>query len=139
MNHDSTTVAVVGLGYVGLPLALAFGRELPTIGFDISSTKVDAYRKGVDPTGEMDAALFVRADQLQYTTDAARIGAADRVVVAVPTPVDDAHQPDLTPVIKATETVGRNLKRGAIVEAWEAWGLTKATCRNITGSCIISG
>jgi len=104
MNHDSTTVAVVGLGYVGLPLALAFGRALPTIGFDISSAKVDAYRKGVDPTGEMDAALFVHADQLQYTTDAARIGAADRVVVAVPTPVDDAHQPDLTTVIKATET-----------------------------------
>jgi len=124
------TVAVVGLGYVGLPLALAFGRELPTIGFDISPEKVDAYRKGYDPTGEMDDCLFVRARHLQYTTDASRIREADFVVVAVPTPVNNAHQPDLSPVVKATETVGRNLKPGAIVifESTVYPGVTEDEC-----------
>ncbi len=124
------TVAVVGLGYVGLPLALAFGRELPTIGFDISSYKIAAYQKGYDPTGEMDGELFVRASQLQYTTDASRIREADFVVVAVPTPVNEAHQPDLTPVVKATETVGRNLKPGAIVifESTVYPGVTEEEC-----------
>jgi len=124
------TVAVVGLGYVGLPLALAFGREMPTIGFDISPEKVEAYRKGFDPTGEMDDELFVRATHLDYTTDAARISEADFVVVAVPTPVNNAHQPDLTPVVKATETVGRNLKPGAIVvfESTVYPGVTEDEC-----------
>jgi len=124
------TVAVVGLGYVGLPLALAFGRVMPTVGFDIVADKVEAYRKGYDPTGEMDDELFVRAEQLQYTTETARIKEADFVVVAVPTPVDDAHHPDLTPVVRATETVGRNLKHGAIVvfESTVYPGVTEDVC-----------
>jgi len=124
------TVAVVGLGYVGLPLALAFGREMTIIGFDISQEKIDAYRKGYDPTGEMDDELFVRAEHLAYTNDATRIKEADFVVVAVPTPVDDAHQPDLTPVIRATETVGRNLKEGSIVvfESTVYPGVTEDVC-----------
>jgi len=109
------TVAIVGLGYVGLPLALAFGRVMTTIGFDISTEKVNAYRRGYDPTGEMGDDLFMRAGQLEYTTQASDIVNADFVVVAVPTPVDAAHQPDLTPVVKASETVGRNLKAGATV------------------------
>jgi len=107
---NNKTVAVVGLGYVGLPLALAFGRVMPTIGFEISEEKVNAYREGYDPTGEMDNELFVRAERLSYTTNPADIGEADFIVVAVPTPVDNAHTPDLTPVIKASETAGRNLK-----------------------------
>ncbi|MDX8391167.1 MAG: nucleotide sugar dehydrogenase [Mariprofundaceae bacterium] len=124
------TVAIVGLGYVGLPLALAFGRELATIGFDISPEKIEAYRKGYDPTGEMDDALFVRAEKLAYTDDAARIKEGDFVVVAVPTPVDNAHQPDLTPVVRATETVGKNLKPGAIVvfESTVYPGVTEDVC-----------
>jgi len=124
------TVAVVGLGYVGLPLALAFGRVMPTIGFEISQIKVDAYRDGYDPTGEMAVELFERAVQLSYTTDAADIAKADFVVVAVPTPVDEGHKPDLTPVVKATETVGRNLKKGAIVifESTVYPGVTEEVC-----------
>ena len=124
------TVAVVGLGYVGLPLALAFGRELATIGFDISPEKIEAYRQGYDPTGEMGDALFARARHLEYTTDAARIAEADFVVVAVPTPVDNAHQPDLTPVVRASETVGRHLKQGAIVvfESTVYPGVTEDVC-----------
>jgi len=128
MNNE--TVVVVGLGYVGLPLALAFGRVMPTIGFEISSEKVKAYKKGFDPTDEMADDLFVRAKKLEYTTSASDIKKADFVVVAVPTPVDSAHQPDLTPVIKATETVGQNLKQGAIVifESTVYPGVTEDVC-----------
>jgi len=123
-------VAIIGLGYVGLPLALAFGRVMPTIGFEISQSKVDAYREGYDPTGEMECDLFVRATQLEYTTQTSDISQADFVVVAVPTPVDSAHQPDLTPVIKATETVGKNLKEGATVifESTVYPGVTEDVC-----------
>lgn len=124
------SVAVIGLGYVGLPLALAFGRVMPTVGFEISSEKVEAYRKGYDPTGEMEKELFQRAEQLSYTTDAADIRTADFIVVAVPTPVDSAHTPDLTPVIKASETAGKHLKKGAIVvfESTVYPGVTEDIC-----------
>jgi len=124
------TVAVVGMGYVGLPLALAFGRVMPTVGFDVAVEKIEAYRKGFDPTGEMDNELFARADKLSYSTDPADIATADFVVVAVPTPVDNAHRPDLTPVIRASETVGRNMKRGAIVvfESTVYPGVTEEVC-----------
>ncbi len=127
------TVVVVGLGYVGLPLALAFGCIMSTIGFEISKTKVKAYREGFDPTGEMADELFMHAGQLSYTTDAADIAKADFVVVAVPTPVDEGHKPDLTPVIKATETVGKNLKKGAIVifESTVYPGVTEEICVSI--------
>ena len=124
------TVAVVGLGYVGLPLALAFGRVMPTVGFEISVEKVEAYRKGYDPTGEMADNLFTIAEQLSYTTDPADISKADFIVVAVPTPVDNAHQPDLTPVIKASETAGRHMKKGVIVvfESTVYPGVTEDVC-----------
>ncbi|MDX8376906.1 MAG: nucleotide sugar dehydrogenase, partial [Mariprofundales bacterium] len=108
-------VAIVGLGYVGLPLALAFGRIMETIGFDVSEAKITAYKSGFDPTGEMDNKLFVKAANLSYTHNAADISKADFIVVAVPTPIDHAHTPDLTPVIRATETVGRHMKKGSIV------------------------
>jgi len=118
------------MGYVGLPLALAFGRELPTIGFDVSEKKIEAYRQGYDPTGEMADELFVRARYLSYSTDPSEISEADFIVVAVPTPVDHAHMPDLTPVIKASETVGRHLKQGAIVifESTVYPGVTEDIC-----------
>jgi len=125
------TVAVIGLGYVGLPLALAFGRVMKTIGFEISQAKVTAYREGYDPTGEMEKVLFEQAkEHLVYTTDAENIAQADFVVVAVPTPIDNAHQPDLTPVVKATEVVAQNLKHGAIVifESTVYPGVTEDVC-----------
>ncbi len=124
------TVAVVGLGYVGLPLALAFGRKMQTTGFEISEEKVLAYRQGYDPTGEMAGALFACAEHLNFTTDASEIAKADFIVVAVPTPVDHAHTPDLTPVVKATEIVGQNLKQGAIVvfESTVYPGVTEDIC-----------
>jgi len=126
-NHK---VAIVGLGYVGLPLALAFGRVMPTIGYDISNEKVKAYQAGFDPTGEMAKELFARAGQLSYSTTAEDIKGAEYIIVAVPTPVDNAHAPDLTPVIKASETVGRHLKQGAIVifESTVFPGVTEDIC-----------
>jgi len=127
---SNQSVAVVGMGYVGLPLALAFGRVMTTIGFDVSQEKIEAYRNGHDPAGEMADNLFALASQLRYTTDPEDISEADFVVVAVPTPVDQAHQPDLTPVIKASETVGKHVKKGAIVifESTVYPGVTEDIC-----------
>ena len=125
-----TTVAVIGLGYVGLPLAVEFGKKYPTIGFDLAKSKVDSYLRHVDPTGEVDSETLRAAKLLEPTTDAAAIKRADFVVVAVPTPVDDAHQPDFTPLVRASETVGKNLKRGATVvyESTVYPGATEEVC-----------
>lgn len=124
------TVAVVGLGYVGLPLALAFGRNMKTIGFDISEAKLAAYRQGFDPTGEMEAERFTAASKIVFTSNPSDLVQADFVVVAVPTPVDDAKQPDLTPVIKATQTFAPHLKHGAIIvyESTVYPGVTDDVC-----------
>ncbi|HVE51669.1 MAG TPA: nucleotide sugar dehydrogenase [Casimicrobiaceae bacterium] len=123
-------VAVVGLGYVGLPLAVEFGRRFRTLGFDLSQAKIEAYRRGVDPTGEVARTQFEEAKQLTVSTDAAQLREADFIVVAVPTPVDDAHQPDFSPLVGASETVGRNLKRGATVvfESTVYPGATEEVC-----------
>src|SRR2546423_7180149 len=108
-------VAVVGLGYVGLPLAVEFGKKFSTIGFDLSAEKVDAYRRNVDPTGEVSTDELRAASKLVPTTDAAALREADFIVVAVPTPVDDAHAPDFSPLVGASTSVGKNLKRGATI------------------------
>jgi UDP-N-acetyl-D-galactosamine dehydrogenase len=125
-----TTVAVVGLGYVGLPLAVAFGRKYRTIGFDLSQRKVDAYRRHVDPTGEVSTEELKAATKFSCTTDAAALKDGDFVVVAVPTPIDDAHQPDFRSLLAASESVGRNLKRGATVvfESTVYPGATEEIC-----------
>ena len=125
-----TVVAVVGLGYVGLPLAVAFGRKFRTIGFDLSRAKVDAYRQGFDPTGEVSAADIGQASGLEVTNDESALRAADFIVVAVPTPVDEAHQPDFGPLIGASEAVGRNLGRGTTVvfESTVYPGATEEIC-----------
>lgn len=127
------TVAVVGLGYVGLPLALAFGCKLKTIGFDVSETKLKAYREGYDPTGEMDAAAFAASSKLIFSSNAQDLAAADYIVVAVPTPIDNAKQPDLTPVVRATETLAPHIKMGAIViyESTVYPGVTEDVCSPI--------
>ena len=125
-----TTIAVIGLGYVGLPLAVEFGKKFRTIGFDLSAEKVAAYREFNDPTGEVASADLRAATQLTCHTDPAMLREADFVVIAVPTPVDDAHQPDFTPLVKSSETAGRHLKRGAIVvyESTVYPGATEEVC-----------
>jgi UDP-N-acetyl-D-glucosamine/UDP-N-acetyl-D-galactosamine dehydrogenase len=123
-------VAVVGLGYVGLPLAVEFGKKFRTIGFDLCSEKVEAYRALRDPTGEVSEDDLRASAQLMPTTDAAALKEADFVVVAVPTPVDHAHVPDLTPLVGASISVGKNLKRGATVvfESTVYPGATEEVC-----------
>jgi UDP-N-acetyl-D-galactosamine dehydrogenase len=123
-------VAVVGLGYVGLPLAVAFGRRHRTIGFDISQAKVDAYRRGMDPTREVGAEEFTAARGLEVSADEAALRQAEFVIIAVPTPVDDAHNPDFGPLVSASAAVGRNLRRGAIVvfESTVYPGATEEVC-----------
>ena len=125
-----TTVAVIGLGYVGLPLAVEFGKKYKTIGFDLSKEKVAAYRDCVDPTGEVSSEDLRAAAQLSCHSDPAMIAEADFIVVAVPTPVDEAHQPDLSPLEKSSETVGKYLKQGAIVvyESTVYPGATEDVC-----------
>ena len=123
-------VAVVGLGYVGLPLAVEFGKKVRTIGFDLSASKIENYKKFIDPTGEVSTEQLQAARQLEVTTDPAMLAQADYVIVAVPTPVDIAHNPDFTPLIGASTTVGKNLKKGAIVifESTVYPGATEEIC-----------
>lgn len=125
-----TEVAVVGLGYVGLPLAVAFGRVADTVGFDLSEDKVARYRKGIDPAGEVSEKEFQAAERLTFTTDPAALGEADFIVVAVPTPVDGTHNPDFGPLIAASRTVGAHMRRGATViyESTVYPGATEEVC-----------
>ncbi|MBX9965064.1 MAG: nucleotide sugar dehydrogenase [Burkholderiales bacterium] len=125
-----TTIAVVGLGYVGLPLAVEFGKKFDTVGFDLSTRKIEAYLRFEDPTGEMSAEELRASKRLRCTSDPSLIATADFVVVAVPTPVDVAHQPDFSPLESASDFVGRHLKRGAIVvfESTVYPGATEEVC-----------
>lgn len=125
-----TTIAVVGLGYVGLPLAVEFGKKSRTIGFDLSTEKVANYRRYIDPTGEVSSDDLKAATFLEVGTDPAALKEADFIIVAVPTPVDDAHQPDFTPLVGSSESVGRNLKRGATIvfESTVYPGATEEIC-----------
>ncbi len=126
----SVTIAIVGLGYVGLPLAVEFGKKMPTLGLDLSEAKVAAYRRHIDPTGEVSTQDLQAATQLQCHTDPAVLKEADFIIIAVPTPVGVAHQPDFTPLIKSSEAVGRHMKRGAIVvyESTVYPGATEEVC-----------
>ncbi len=124
------TVAVVGLGYVGLPLAVKFGEKQRTLGIDLSADKVAAYQRFEDPTGEVSSAELRAAEHLSCTTDPAALAQADFIVVAVPTPVDEARRPDFTPLVRSSESVGRHMKRGATViyESTVYPGATEEVC-----------
>ena len=123
-------IAVVGLGYVGLPLAVEFGKHLRTIGFDISAEKITAYRKHIDPTGEVSSEDLRASSRLEVTNDKAALAVADIVIVAVPTPVNDARLPDFGPLLSASRAIGPHLKRGAIVvyESTVYPGATEEVC-----------
>ncbi len=125
-----TVVAVIGLGYVGLPLAVEFGKKFRTIGFDLSAPKIDSYRKGIDPTGEVSGDELRAAKQLLVTNDPQALKAADFVIVAVPTPIDIARRPDFGPLIGASRTVGQHMKKGATIvyESTVYPGATEEVC-----------
>jgi len=122
-------VSVVGLGYVGLPVAVAFGKIRKTVGFDINALRVAELKAGYDRTGEVEADDLLMAD-IVFTDAIEELAKADFHIVAVPTPVDSANQPDLTPVLKASETVGEALKKGDIVvyESTVYPGVTEEEC-----------
>jgi len=124
------TVAVVGLGYVGLPLAVEFGKKFPTLGYDMSERKLAELEGGRDPAGEIADEALRAATQLRFTGDASALRDADFVIVAVPTPVDEARRPDLEPLVAASRAVGENLKAGAIVvfESTVYPGATEEIC-----------
>jgi UDP-N-acetyl-D-galactosamine dehydrogenase len=124
------TIAVVGLGYVGLPLAAEFGKKYDTIGYDLSEAKIANYKNYCDPTGEVSSADLKAAARLSVSTDPTTIGKADVIIIAVPTPVDEAHIPDFSPLVGSSTTVGKHMKKGAIVvyESTVYPGATEEVC-----------
>ena len=125
-----TVVAVVGLGYVGLPLVIEFGKKSRTIGFDIAENKVESCKRGVDPSRELPDEEMQASIHAEYTADPKALGEADIIIVAVPTPVDNAHIPDFTPLVGASKSTGQNMKKGAIVvyESTVYPGATEDVC-----------
>ncbi len=126
---QARSIAVVGLGYVGLPIAVAFGKIRPVVGFDINRKKVEELQKGIDRTGEV-SEKDLAAAQVRYTSDPADLKSTDFIIVAVPTPINEALQPDFTALQKASELIGRNLSPGAIVvyESTVYPGATEEVC-----------
>jgi UDP-N-acetyl-D-galactosamine dehydrogenase len=127
---ENTVVAVVGLGYVGLPLAVEFGKKYRTLGYDLSEAKIHSYRSHCDPTGEVSPESLKAATRLTLSNDPVVISEADIIVVAVPTPVDQAHIPDFSPLVGSSTTVGQHMKKGAIVvyESTVYPGATEEVC-----------
>ncbi|MBC7905500.1 MAG: nucleotide sugar dehydrogenase [Rhodospirillaceae bacterium] len=129
MTQSSPKIVMIGLGYVGLPLAVAVARHFPTVGFDISESRVSELKGGFDRTGEVDGA-HLRASTLHLSHDAAAIQGADVYIITVPTPVTDDNQPDLRPVISACRSVGKAMGKGAVVvfESTVYPGVTEDIC-----------
>ena len=130
MSSDMQKIAVIGLGYVGLPLAIEFGKIRPVIGFDINQSRIDALREGRDDTLEASEGELREASHLSFTTNPTDLADAQIYIVTVPTPIDAHKRPDLTPLIKASETLGKVLKRGDIViyESTVYPGATEEDC-----------
>lgn len=130
MNMTKSTIAIIGLGYVGLPLAVEFGKQRATIGFDINQTRIDELRSGKDQTLECTPQELKSASHLTYSADLQDLQRAQIFIVTVPTPVDQANRPDMTPLVKASETVGKVLKVGDIViyESTVYPGATEEVC-----------
>ena len=130
MQVKDCRIGVIGLGYVGLPLAVAFGREIPTVGFDIEASRIKELESGSDATNEVDDGELVSAKQLTFSSDAAALAACNVYVVTVPTPIDDNKRPDLTPLIASSRTIGSALKVGdtVIYESTVYPGATEEVC-----------
>ncbi|MFA4913842.1 MAG: Vi polysaccharide biosynthesis UDP-N-acetylglucosamine C-6 dehydrogenase TviB [Alcaligenaceae bacterium] len=130
LRIEDVKLAVVGLGYVGLPLAVEFGKKRSVVGFDINARRIDALKAGHDHTLEVDDAELKEAAHLSFTADREALAQANVYIVTVPTPIDDYKQPDLTPLIKASETIGSVLKKGDIVvyESTVYPGATEEDC-----------
>ncbi len=130
LTLDNVRLAILGLGYVGLPLAVEFGKKCPVVGFDINEARINALKAGHDSTLEVSDEELATATQLSYSASMADLASCNVFIVTVPTPIDAHRQPDLTPLIKASETIGRVLKRGDIViyESTVYPGATEEDC-----------
>jgi len=129
-NLRNLKVGIVGLGYVGLPLAVEFGKRFQTVGFDIKSSRVDELRNGTDSTLECSPAELAEADKLSYTASLDDLRPCKFFIVTVPTPIDEYKRPDLTPLVKSSESVGKVLKKGDVVvyESTVYPGCTEEVC-----------
>src|SRR5687768_4153489 len=127
---ENEKIAVIGLGYVGLPVAISFGKRLPTIGFDIRQRRIDELKKGHDETMEVTSEQLASAKQLDMTADPAKLSDCTFYIVAVPTPIDENNRPDLGPMISASKSIGPHLKKGDIVvyESTVYPGVTEEIC-----------
>ena len=127
--NKKDNLALVGLGYVGLPIAVAFAKKINVIGFDTNELKIEQYKKGVDPTNEVGDAA-VREANIEFTSDATRLSRARFIIVAVPTPVNKDHTPDLSPIEGASYLVGQNISKGSVVvfESTVYPGVTEEIC-----------
>jgi len=127
--NKEATLAVIGLGYVGLPIALEFAKKIPVIGFDIKEDRIDLMKKNIDPSRELDSEAFNNCD-IKFTANIEDLRQANFYIIAVPTPIDDHNLPDLTPVLKASETVGKVLKEGdyVVYESTVYPGATEEDC-----------
>jgi len=136
LQIEDVKLAVIGLGYVGLPLAVEFGKHRPVVGFDINDERVAELRRGSDRTLEVDDAELAQATGLSVTSDTSALASANVFIVTVPTPIDAYKQPDLTPLIRASETLGKVLKRGDIViyESTVYPGATEEVCVPVLAS-----
>jgi UDP-N-acetyl-D-galactosamine dehydrogenase len=130
MNLDKEAIAVIGLGYVGLPLAVEFGKKRPVVGFDINVSRVAELKAGHDRTLEVDDEELTSARHISFTSDAKGIADCKIFIVTVPTPIDEANRPDLTPLIKASEAIGAVMPKGSVViyESTVYPGATEEVC-----------
>lgn len=115
MQVEDIKVALIGLGYVGLPLAVEFGKKRPVLGFDINQKRIAELQGGQDHTLEVSDEELSEASHLSFSADPAELAKANTFIVTVPTPIDEYKRPDLTPLVKASETIGKILKKGDIV------------------------
>lgn len=129
IKNREEKISIIGLGYVGMPIAVSFAKKVNVIGFDISSEKIEMYKNGVDPTKEVGDDV-IKSTTVEFTSDETKIKDAKFHIVAVPTPVNSDHTPDLRPVESASRTVGRNLTKGSIVvfESTVYPGVTEEIC-----------
>jgi UDP-N-acetyl-D-galactosamine dehydrogenase len=130
MKMDEVKIGIIGLGYVGLPLAVEFGKKFPTLGFDINKARVAELASGKDHTLECSPEELAGSKHLSYSTDLSDLSACNVFIVTVPTPVDSSNRPDLTPLIKASETIGKVIKKGDVViyESTVYPGATEEDC-----------
>ncbi|PAU73003.1 nucleotide sugar dehydrogenase [Vreelandella alkaliphila] len=130
MQMENTKIAILGLGYVGLPLAVAFSKYFPTIGFDIKTGRIEELKQGKDSTREVSEVELAAAPKLSFSCNEEDLKAANVLIVTVPTPIDDHRQPDLTPLVKASEMLGRVVKKGDVViyESTVYPGATEEEC-----------